>query len=39
MHKKILFSAALFLLFAQPGFAASYKIDPAHSEVGFTVTI
>ena len=37
MLKKLLFVFALFCLFAQHGFAASYKIDPAHSEVGFTV--
>ncbi|WP_020677739.1 YceI family protein [Geopsychrobacter electrodiphilus] len=30
-------SIALLFAFAQPGFSASYKIDPMHSEVGFTV--
>ena len=37
MLKKLLLIAALLMLIAQSGFAASYKIDPAHSEVGFTV--
>ena len=37
MLQKILFASTLFLLIGQPGFAAIYKIDPAHSEVGFTV--
>ncbi len=37
MLNKLLFLFALFFLFTQPAFAANYKIDPAHSEVGFTV--
>ena len=37
MLKKILIASALLLLFALPSLATSYKIDPAHSEVGFTV--
>jgi polyisoprenoid-binding protein YceI len=37
MLKKIMFALALSLLAASPGFAATYKIDNAHSEVGFTV--
>lgn len=34
---KILLLLPVLLLFAQAGLAASYKIDPAHSEIGFTV--
>ena len=37
MLKKLLFVSALLFLTVQPGFAANYKIDPAHSEVEFTV--
>jgi polyisoprenoid-binding protein YceI len=37
MLKKLWLSLALLFLLAQPGFATSYTIDPAHSEVSFTV--
>jgi len=37
MVKKSLFAFAFLFIFAQPGFSTSYKIDPVHSEVGFTV--
>jgi len=37
MLKNLLLLSSLLLLVAQPVFAASYKIDPAHSEVEFTV--
>jgi len=37
MLKKMLLIFVLFFIFAQPVFAASYKIDAAHSEVGFSV--
>ena len=37
MLKKLFLVFALFFIFAQPSLAASYKIDSAHSEIGFTV--
>jgi polyisoprenoid-binding protein YceI len=37
MLKKLLFTFALLFIFVQPGLGASYKIDPVHSQVGFTV--
>lgn len=37
MLKKVLLALTLVLLLAHPGFSTSYKIDPMHSEVGFTV--
>ena len=37
MLKKMILLSFLFALFAQPGLGANYKIDPTHSQVGFTV--
>jgi len=37
MLKKLFLAIALFFMFVQPSLAASYKIDAAHSEIGFTV--
>jgi len=37
MLKKITLSVALVLFFVPPVLAQSYKVDPVHSQVGFTV--